>query len=161
MKYYFALKCCLIVLVFTFPGISCVGKAAEQINGEPQPVRTESERPRTPSSPTEILPLEDRLVTPGVGTSMVRLGMGREELVKLWGEPADEYNHSGTCKYSEIHWLPADKGAQGDGVFVFLREGKVFEVRFGQGFHTPDGLEVNLPLSELKTRTTGKMFQIN
>ena len=100
---------------------------------------------------------------PGVGTSMVRLGMNREELIKLWGEPADEYNHSGACKYSEIHWFPAvekREQTQGDGVFAFLRDGKVFEVRFGQGFHTPHGLAVNLTLGELKTRTTGKMFEL-
>lgn len=100
------------------------------------------------SYPTE----SEKMVVPGKGTELIHLGLKRGELIEILGEPADEYRHDGFCLYTEMHWLPpADsKGhIEGDGIFVFLREDKAFEIRFDQTYHTSEGIDGGTTLREV------------
>ena len=113
--------------------------------------------------PIPSVQIESRLIVPGNGTNLIHLQMSRQELVALLGKPNEEYEHNGYCSYSEMHWFPkanSDGSVEGDGVFVFLRDHKVFEIRFNKGYFTNQGITFGSSLKELQSKTSVLLYQL-
>lgn len=107
---------------------------------------------------------EDRTIVPGFGTSTIHLGLTRNDLLVKLGEPVDEYTHSGHCEYNEIHWLPNVEAAgdvEGEGVFAFLKNDKVVELRFGEGYHLNDKIRYGSRLQDLNTASLGSVYRLH
>lgn len=106
----------------------------------------------------------ETFVHPGYGTEDVYLGISREDLLKILGKPSDEYTHDGHCSYTEMHWYPkanADGAVNGDGIFAFLRDDKLFEIRFGKGYYTKESINYNLSLKELMTKIDAPLYLLS
>lgn len=102
-------------------------------------------------------------IEPGYGTEQVYLGMSREDLLRTLGRPNDEYSHNGYCSYTEMHWYPnanADGTVYGDGIFAFLKDGKIFEIRFGKGYYTKENINYDSSLKDLRNKIVAPLFRL-
>lgn len=152
-----------ILVVFSAVVFSCAGKFAKESVIHQGPTGSASNTVATTSPISKSNPWNDRLITSGMGTDSVRLGMSRDELVALLGKPHEEYNHTGFCTFSEIHWFPPtneDGSVDGDGIFAFLKNGKVFELMFGEGFYTSAGIKNDCLLKDLRSKITAPLFEL-
>lgn len=143
--------------------LSCGGNLAKEKERSVEPAPSASNAGNAFSDSLRKKPWNDRLIAPGVGTDSVRLNMSRDELVTLLGEPDEEYDHTNLCNFSEIHWFPPtnpDGSVDGDGIFAFFREGKIFEIRFGEGFHTSRGVNHQSSLEDLKKEIAAPLFEL-
>lgn len=98
--------------------------------------------------------LSDVYIHHGYGSKEIFLGMSRADLLKVKGIPNEEYNHTGYCSYTEIHWIQptrADGSLQeGNGIFAYLKDDKVFEISFsGNQYYTKDNIKYGILLKEL------------
>ena len=105
------------------------------------------------------------LIQPGIGTNEVYVGMLDKDLLAQLGKPAEEYSHTGHCNYVEMHWhskvRPNGSMEEGNGIFAYLRDEKVFEISFsGKGFYTSDGITLDSSYKELQARYPGPNYRL-
>lgn len=127
----------ILLLLVTIFVIGCTSEASKNIHD------SNEERSGNLKIGGSITPDQDYVVIEGKGIKSVQIGMSRKQLLKHLGQPADEYVHNGKCNYSELHWFPptaSDGTVSGDGIFAFLKEDHVFELRFGKGYQTKAGI---------------------
>ncbi|MGH9949058.1 MAG: hypothetical protein ACRD6X_17950, partial [Pyrinomonadaceae bacterium] len=149
----------LVLSTFVF---SCGGNLAKEYDQIQETHSNLSTPPVTPSRLTKSDVWKDRLVAAGAGTDSVRLGMTRDELTDLLGKPNDELDyHIPSCIFSHMHWYHANPDGSVDGdIFAFLRDGKVFEIRYEEGFYTSDGIKNDYPLKDLKRKIAAPLFEL-
>lgn len=143
--------------------LSCDGNLAREKERSAEPTPSVSNTETIVSQSLSAKPWEDRLIAPGVGTNSIRLDMSRDELIAALGKPSEEYDHRHLCTYSELHWFPPTKrdgSVDGDGIFAFVKEGKVFELMFGKGFYTAYGVKHALTLKDLKKKIAAPLFEL-
>jgi len=90
--------------------------------------RTEATAPRVFSSSSN-----NSTIIAGFGTENIHIGMSRDELISVLGKPNNEFPTMTSCKYSVLQWYKSYSDGSvedGDGVFCYLRDNKVFEVAF-------------------------------
>jgi len=111
---------------------------------------------------------EDRRVVAGIGIDSVRIDMSRSELLALLGKPNEENVYKSSCNgvesHSDMHWFPPsnpDGSVNGDGIFAFVINGVVFEIRFGQGYYTDQGTKYGSKLTDLKTKIAAPLFRLD
>lgn len=151
----------LIVICLSSAMSCCTGNLAYESDRAQQVQNGESPPTVTASRPLKGNDVwKDRVVTAGVGTDSVRLGMSRDELGELLGKPSDELDYNTSCLFSHMHWFHANPDGSVDGdIFAFLRDGKVFELMFRDGFYTSDGIK-NDDLNDLKSKVTAPLFEL-
>jgi hypothetical protein len=69
------------------------------------------------------------VIEPGRGVGPLKLGDTHARALELFGPTEEDYNFegaSGPCDHSEMHWY--DAGTDSNGLFVYLRGGRVYEI---------------------------------
>lgn len=111
-------------------------------HGQPPGRQQASPTPKLVASPTPDR--RDHLIRPGEGVGALRLGDSRERAVELFGKPAEEYRYGAVtpCVYTELHWLTDAPESNHSGIFIFLKEDKIYQIKVDSaGYATPDGIE--------------------
>jgi hypothetical protein len=129
---------------------------AAQVQRAPAVARSATQTVSTSASP---IPLTDAaLIEPGRRVGTLRLGDIRERVTEVFPKKPnydEEYNYDEGCPRTEIHWLDIDlsheNGAVSNGVFVYLKDGRVFQIEAATPrFHTADGITEDSTPEELR-----------
>jgi len=137
------------VLLFSIFLVGCASGVSTRVHS----VHVEQNSNKNELVRSPVSSVQDYLVIEGKGTKSIQIGMSRQQLVDHLGKPSDEYEHKGKCNYSELHWFPPpspDGSVSGDGIFAFLKEERVFELRFGKGYQTNAGIGFGSPIGVLR-----------
>lgn len=120
-------------VIFTFLVAACFSERNAQTRNTTNSIQTEIAK----SSPAPTAPLPDNpnLTVAGKSVGLLRLGDSRERVFELFPKKPnydEEYTYDENCcgcnyAFSEIHWLPP--GFKANGLFIYLREGRVFQIR--------------------------------
>lgn len=115
-----------------------------------------------PSRPLQsplITSAEKTQIHPGYGTTYIHLGVSRGYLLSILGKPDEEYlydNYDKACGvHSDMHWstkINSDGTMEpGDGIFVYLRDDKVFGISFSdKKYFTTGRIAFDMPFDEVK-----------
>lgn len=129
-------------MAYPVPSIGC----AAQVQRAPAVARSATQ---TVSTSAPVPSTDAALIEPGRRVGALRLGDTRERVIEVFPKKPnydEEYNYDEGCPRTEIHWLDIDlrheNGAVSNGVFVYLKDGRVFQIEAATPhFHTADGIK--------------------
>ena len=142
-------------------GTGCLISCLLSLIGCPAQLQRSSESPgsakQTTSAPPEAASAAF-LIEPGHSVGALRLGDPHEQVLKVFPKKAnyvEEYTYNQPCALTEIHWLDIDlsqeNGAVSNGVFIYLKDGRVFQIDAASPrFRTTNGITVDSTPEEVR-----------